>query len=81
MGHGGARRDVRGPPVKVSRPSGSRRERRTNAEVLEYERVEIRGLLDRLRGAAGAMSRLGVDADEDRVAARLGRLKGRRILE
>jgi len=45
-----------------------------HAEVIEEERIDVRRLFQLLRCAAGAVARLGVDANYDRIVAGLRRL-------
>src|SRR5947209_11200787 len=54
---------------------------RRDAEVLEEEGVDVRRLLDGLRGAARAVAGLRVNANEDGVVAGLRRLQSGRVLE
>src|SRR2546426_7839564 len=48
---------------------------------IEEERIDVSGLLQLLGGAAGAMTGLGIDADDYRIVPCLRGLQSRRVLE
>jgi hypothetical protein len=47
---------------------------RRHAQIQHQERIDIRGLFDRFRGAAGAVARLRIDANQNRIGPALPRL-------
>src|SRR5690349_14778302 len=71
-----------GRPHTESVRSARHRRRRIHVQRLRQEAPAIRDFLDLLAGRlAGTVTRLRVDADDDGIAARLGRLRRRRELE
>src|SRR5205085_5376349 len=54
---------------------------RRHAEVVEEKRIDVSGLLQLLGSAAGAMTGLGVDADDHRFVTGLRSLQSRGVLE
>jgi hypothetical protein len=54
---------------------------RVHSQIPHQKRIDIRGLLDRFRRVAGAVTGLRIDANQDRVTSSLRRLEHRRVLE